>query len=154
MVDPQTRKRRWKLNRKRTQNTWQRGVSSDHAEKWAFSTLGLHEKRLTRRWHVERDKHACSSILIARGLTYVYTPTTKYTHQFYMTPAIDWHNISHILRQYTTCLNLLPIDFDYFQSQNSDRVQNINPVTLHGQFKGISTYKTISTLTKKRGIKH
>ena len=153
-MDLQTKRRRWKLNRKRSQNTWQRGVSCDQAEKWAFSTLGLHDKRLTRRGHVKRDKHACSSILISRGFTYVYTPTTKYTHQFYMTPSIDWHNISHILRQYTTCLNLLPIDFDYFQSQNSDRAQNINSVTLHGQFKGISTYKTISTLTKKRGIKH
>ena len=84
------------------------------------------------------------------------TPTTKYTHQFYMIPFIDWHNISHILRQYTTCLNLLPIDFDYFQSQNSDRAQNIYPVTLHEQLKGIITYKIIrlTTLMKKMGINH
>ena len=73
-----------------------------------------------------------------------------------MIPFIDWHNISHILRQYTTCLNLLPIDFDYFQSQNSDRAQNIYPVTLHEQLKGIITYKIIrlTTLMKKGGINH
>ena len=70
-----------------------------------------------------------------------------------MIPFIDWHNISHILRQYTTVLNLLPIDFDYFQSQNSDRAQNIYPVSLHGQFKGISTYKMITPLIKKGGDK-
>ena len=48
-------------NRKRIQTTWQRGVSN-HAEKWAFSPLWLHEKRLNRRWHVRRDKHVQSAL--------------------------------------------------------------------------------------------
>ena len=67
LIDPVTKRRRQKLNRKRIQNTWQMGVSNHQSEKWAFSTLGLHEKRLTRRWHVERDKHACSSITHSKG---------------------------------------------------------------------------------------
>ena len=47
------------------------------------------------------------------------------------------------------------IEFDHYQSQNSGRAQNTYLVTLHGQLKGISTYKIIRLipLMKKGGDK-
>ena len=85
----------------------------------------------------------------------ICVPTPKYTHYFYMNPFIGWHNISQFLKTVYYLSNLINY-FDYVQSQNFGRAQNIYLVTLHGQLKGIITHKMIrlTTLMKKGGINH